>query len=127
MKNTFKAWRQANGLTQFQAADALGVARSTIARYEAGYPLPKVVLLAMTALSANQGSETPASYVPCVNTEVKMPKKMMDALNGIEAIGAVTNYKSVTHEFVINYLTDRHGKELADKFKPEYLVTKFLE
>lgn len=50
MKNTFKAWRQANGLTQFQAADALGVARSTIARYEAGHTIPKTVSLAMLAI-----------------------------------------------------------------------------
>ena len=52
MKNEdFKKWRESRGLTQHQAAEALGLARSTIARYEVG-PVPRVVELACIGLDS---------------------------------------------------------------------------
>jgi len=50
--NKFKEWRQANGLTQHQAADALGISRATVARYEAGQEIPQVVAMAMLYISS---------------------------------------------------------------------------
>lgn len=47
--------RQSLGLTQTQLAEALGISRPSIARYEAGtLPIPQVVALACEALKANR-------------------------------------------------------------------------
>ncbi|MET4636133.1 helix-turn-helix domain-containing protein [Kaistia defluvii] len=56
----FKSWRDEMGMTQSQAADALGVARGTILNYESGsrrddgrpVAIPKTVALACAALRA---------------------------------------------------------------------------
>lgn len=58
---------------------------------------------------------------PMVNVDVKMPRKMMDALNSFEAISICTGVKSVTEDQVRQFLADRHGEKFAAQFKPEYL------
>ena len=43
----FRAWMERQSLTLDQAAESLGIARRTIARYRAGtWPVPRVVELA---------------------------------------------------------------------------------
>lgn len=51
----FLEWRLANGLSLSKAADALGLARRTVAYYSNGdRPVPKTVLLACTGWDATQ-------------------------------------------------------------------------
>lgn len=58
---------------------------------------------------------------PFVNVEVKMPKDILRALvlHEFNCIGK--QIKSVTEESVKEFLVDRYGQSMADKFKPEYL------
>lgn len=58
---------------------------------------------------------------PNVNTDVKMTKKMMHALNRHEAICRCLRVKEVTDEAVKKFLTEEYGQEFASKFKTEYL------
>jgi len=61
----FRRWRALMGLTQQQAADALGMSKSTIENYEAGkrrdvdqaVEIPKVVALACAALQRDVGGD----------------------------------------------------------------------
>jgi hypothetical protein len=61
------------------------------------------------------------NLLPIVNTEVKMSKKMLDALTLFETYCVVSNISSVTYQFVIDYLTSHYGTELSQYFKPQYL------
>jgi hypothetical protein len=63
------------------------------------------------------------NLLPIVNTEVKMPKKMLDALTLFETYCVVSNISSVTYQSVIDYLTSHYGIELSQHFKPEYLFS----
>lgn len=48
-----KAWRKSLKLTQFEAADALGISRRQLQNYEKDeWPVPLTVRLAMAALEA---------------------------------------------------------------------------
>lgn len=58
---------------------------------------------------------------PLVNVDIKMPKKMFEALGIYETICAVTNVTYVDEDTVKKYLTEKYGSELAEKFKPEFL------
>ncbi len=58
---------------------------------------------------------------PNINTDEKMPKDMMHALNRHEAICAVTGVKSVTDKQVREFLKKEYGGKFASKFKPSYL------
>lgn len=60
---------------------------------------------------------------PLVNTDVKMPKAMFEALGIYETICVVSKVNSVTTEQVKQFLEQRYGKKLADQFKPEYLFS----
>jgi hypothetical protein len=60
---------------------------------------------------------------PIINTDVKMPAAMMDALNIHEAICVVTKVESVTEESVREFLRNRYGAKFAASFKPEYLFS----
>lgn len=60
---------------------------------------------------------------PIVNTDVKMPAKMLEALSLHETRCIVTSVNSVTDESVKAFLTDRFGKKLASKFDPAYLFS----
>ena len=60
---------------------------------------------------------------PIVNTDVKIPAKMLDALVLHEVRCAVTGIESVTQESVKAFLSDRFGAKLANNFKPEFLFS----
>jgi hypothetical protein len=60
---------------------------------------------------------------PIVNTEVKMPAKMLEALGLHETRCVVTGVHEVTEESVIKFLTDRYGEKLASKFDPKFLFS----
>jgi transcriptional regulator with XRE-family HTH domain len=48
-----KTWRKASGLTQKEAADALGIHYQTLSTYERNfYPIPRTVQLATIGLTA---------------------------------------------------------------------------
>jgi len=58
---------------------------------------------------------------PIVNTDVKMPAKMLDALGLHETICIVTGVHEVTEQSVVEFLIERYGDKFAATFKPEYL------
>lgn len=60
---------------------------------------------------------------PIVNTDVKMPAKMLEALGLHETRCIVTGIKSVTDESVKAFLTDRFGEKLASKFHSSFLFS----
>ena len=60
---------------------------------------------------------------PIVNTDVKMPAKMLEALGLHETRCVVTGVHEVTEESVIKFLTDRYGEKLASKFDPKFLFS----
>jgi hypothetical protein len=60
---------------------------------------------------------------PIVNTEVKMPAKMLEALGLHETRCVVTGVHEVTEESVKTFLTDRYSEKLANKFDPKYLFS----
>jgi len=55
---------------------------------------------------------------PVVNTDVKMPKKMLDALTLLETFCMANQIKEVDRNFVSKFL-DQYN--IAGSFKPEYL------
>lgn len=58
---------------------------------------------------------------PIVNTDVKMPRKMFEALTLHETCCLVTNVHSVTEDSVKEFLCNRYGEKLADNFDPKFL------
>jgi hypothetical protein len=58
---------------------------------------------------------------PFVNVDIPMPQDMLDALSMFECYCVGTKTHEVTAQTVINYLSTCYSKELASKFKPEYL------
>ena len=60
---------------------------------------------------------------PVINTEVKMPKKMMEALTRFETICAVTNVKEVAESDVRSFLVSEYGEAFANKFDVSYLFS----
>lgn len=58
---------------------------------------------------------------PLVNTDVKMPKSMMHALNMLETMCVCKQQDSVTEHEVHAFLNEHFGATLSAKFKPEYL------
>lgn len=63
------------------------------------------------------------SLKPRVNVDVKMPRKMMHALNILETIGVAKYIETITEEEVRAFLTERHGAAFAATFRPEYLFS----
>jgi hypothetical protein len=62
-----------------------------------------------------------------INTDVKMPRKMMDALNlEIECVSCVTGVKTITEAKIRSILTDKYGAKFAAGFKPEFMYKPFL-
>ncbi|WP_205772381.1 helix-turn-helix domain-containing protein [Microvirga calopogonii] len=59
----FRSWRKSHGLTQGEAANALGLGKRTVATYEGDGIIPKHVALACAALSHFKGSGTQAHTV----------------------------------------------------------------
>lgn len=60
---------------------------------------------------------------PIVNTDVKIPAKMLEALTLHEMRCVVTGVESVTQESVKTFLFKRYGTKLANNFKPEFLFS----
>ena len=60
---------------------------------------------------------------PFVNVEVKMPKDILKALTMHEFNCVGNQITSVNEESVQQFLTDRYGQSMADKFKPKYLLS----
>jgi len=58
---------------------------------------------------------------PIVNVDIKMPKKMLNALTLFETYCLVSNITSVTNDMVDKFLTEKCNSSIAKKFKPEYL------
>jgi hypothetical protein len=63
------------------------------------------------------------TLLPLVNTEAKIPKKVLEALTLHECFCTFSNIKFVTEDSVRNYLETKFGKSISDKFKPEFLLT----
>ena len=58
---------------------------------------------------------------PVINTDVKMPARMLDALNRFEAICAVSGVFDVTDADVHKFLAAEYGERFASSFRPEFL------
>ena len=58
---------------------------------------------------------------PIVNTDIKMPAKMLEALGLHETRCVVTGVDTVTEESVRAFLSDRYGEKFASKFNPKFL------
>lgn len=83
-------------------------------------PLPMSQMMLQEAEKA-LAPTVPLVFCPRVNVKAKMPRVMKDALRSLEANASATGAKAVTQDEVRKFLTDRHGEEFADWFKPEYL------
>jgi hypothetical protein len=60
---------------------------------------------------------------PYVNVDVKMPKDILRALTMHEFYCIGSEIKEVTSESVQEFLVERYSQSMADKFKPEYLIS----
>lgn len=58
---------------------------------------------------------------PIVNVDVKMGKKMLDALSIHEAYCTGMKIDEVTEKDVKEFLSDRFSNKLSDKFEIKYL------
>jgi len=58
-----------------------------------------------------------------VNTDVKMPKKMLEALTMFEAISVFSNTKETTESEVKSFLESKYSKKLAESFISSYLFS----
>lgn len=58
---------------------------------------------------------------PIVNTDIKMPAKMLNALSLHETRCVVTGVSEVTEQSVKAFLTERYGEKLANTFDPKFL------
>lgn len=58
---------------------------------------------------------------PIVNTEIKMPKDIFDALVVHETYCMVSGIESTTPEAVKEWLFKRYGEPIAEKFNKSYL------
>jgi len=60
---------------------------------------------------------------PIVNTDIKMPKQMLDALGLHETRCVVTGVSAVTEASVRAFLAERYGEKFASKFDPKFLFS----
>jgi hypothetical protein len=58
---------------------------------------------------------------PYVNTDVKMSKKMLDALSLHETFCIMSNIEEVTESSVRDWLLNNFNESIAKEFKSEYL------
>lgn len=58
---------------------------------------------------------------PIVNTDIKMPAKMLEALGLHETRCVVTGVSEVTEDAVRAFLSDRYGEKFASTFDPKFL------
>jgi hypothetical protein len=62
-----------------------------------------------------------ANMFPVVNTDIRMPKSMMEALSLFETQCVMLKIEEVNLEDVLDFLTKNYDKNFANKFKIEYL------
>jgi hypothetical protein len=60
---------------------------------------------------------------PIVNTEIKIPAKMLEALGLHETRCVVTGIQSVTEQSIKSFLTDRYGEKFANTFDTRFLFS----
>jgi hypothetical protein len=60
---------------------------------------------------------------PIVNTDIKMPAKMLEALGLHETRCVVTGVQSVTEESVKAFLANRYSEKFASTFDPKFLFS----
>lgn len=60
---------------------------------------------------------------PIVNTDVKMPAKMLNALGLHETRCVVTGVHEVTENSVKEFLSDRYGSQFASTFDSKFLFS----
>ena len=58
---------------------------------------------------------------PIVNVDVKMPKRMLNALTLLETYCLASNITLVTNDMVNKFLTERCNASIAKEFNPDYL------
>lgn len=58
-----------------------------------------------------------------VDTDVKMPKKMLEALTLFEAIAIFSEKTQTTEVEVRDFLANIYSQKLADSFIPSYLFS----
>ena len=58
---------------------------------------------------------------PIVNTDIKMPAKMLEALGLHETRCVVTGVSKVTEKSVRAFLSNRYGEKFASTFDPKFL------
>ena len=56
-----------------------------------------------------------------MNMDVEMPEEIITPLNIFEAHCLCHGIETTTEDEVIEFLTNRYGKSIADLFKSEYL------
>ena len=59
---------------------------------------------------------------PYVNTDVKIPRKLRDALTLHETSCCMRGVKTVSEQVVRQFLTERYNASLAAMFSPSYLL-----
>jgi hypothetical protein len=62
-----------------------------------------------------------ANMFPVVNTDIRMPKSMMEALSLFETQCVMLKIEEVNLEDVLDFLTKNYDKNFGNKFKIEYL------
>ena len=62
-------------------------------------------------------------YSPIVNTDIKMPAKMLGALALYETRCVVSGVKSVSEKEVRAFLIERYGAKFANTFDPKFLFS----
>ena len=67
------------------------------------------------------GSSLGGNMSPIVNTEIKMPKDIFEALVVHETYCMVSGIESTTPEAVKEWLFNRYGQPIAEKFNKSYL------
>lgn len=81
-----RAWRERQGLSQEALAALLGVARSTIARWETGVVdmvVPRIVALALEALAQRRGDRLRHRLLAELRLSEPEALALCDALNGV--------------------------------------------
>ena len=62
------------------------------------------------------------TLTPYVNTDVKIPRKMLDALTLHEAFCCFNGISKVTEQSVRQFLSERFNDRLATVFDPKFLL-----
>ena len=64
---------------------------------------------------------------PLINTDVRIPEDMFDALLINEVNWICKRIDAVYEEDVKGFLSEEYGQKMANRFKPKYLLPKTLK